>query len=86
MALGRGAAGYGIAKLGNSSLSHCELTERIGVVRVKIALQENSPKVAQINIRLTAEQQRLFKQHCNRNGMNTQAAVVEALKRVIDGF
>jgi predicted DNA binding CopG/RHH family protein len=44
------------------------------------------PKVAQINIRLTAEQLRLFKQHCNRSGMNTQAAVVNALRQIIDGF
>ena len=44
------------------------------------------PKVAQINIRLTAEQHRLFKQHGNRTGMNTQAAVTDALRRVIDGF
>lgn len=48
--------------------------------------QDNSPKVTQINIRLTAEQSRLFKQHCNRAGVNTQAAVVDALRRVIEGF
>lgn len=52
----------------------------------KMVKQENSSKVAQINIRLTAEQQRLFKQHCNRTGMNTQAVVIQALQTVIGGF
>lgn len=53
---------------------------------VTMVKSDNSPKVAQINIRLTAEQHRLFKQHCNRTGMNTQAAVTDAIRQVIDGF
>lgn len=52
----------------------------------KLEQHENSPKVKQINIRLTAEQQRLFKQYCNRSGMNTLAAVADALTRAIEGF
>lgn len=43
-------------------------------------------KAKQVNIRLTAEQDRLLKQHCNRTGMTTQAAIIDALKRVIEGF
>ena len=43
-------------------------------------------KAKQANIRLTAEQDRLLKQHCNRTGMTTQAAINEALTRVIEGF
>jgi len=43
-------------------------------------------KAKQANIRLTAEQDRLLKQHCNRTGMTTQAAIVDALRRVIEGF
>ena len=43
-------------------------------------------KAKQANIRLTAEQDRLLKQHCNRTGMTTQAAIIDALKRVIEGF
>lgn len=43
-------------------------------------------KAKQANIRLTAEQDRLLKQHCNRTGMTTQAAIIDALRRVIDGF
>ena len=43
-------------------------------------------KTKQANIRLTAEQDRLLKQYCNRAGMTTQAAIIDALRRVIDGF
>ena len=43
-------------------------------------------KDKQINIRLTAEQDRLLKQHCIRQGLTTQTALVNALKQIIDGF
>lgn len=43
-------------------------------------------KTRQVNIRITAEQDRLLKQHCNRSGVTTQAAIIDALKRVIEGF
>ena len=43
-------------------------------------------KTKQANVRLTPEQDRLLKQHCNRTGMTTQAAIIDALKRVIEGF
>ena len=46
----------------------------------------HAAKAKQINIRLTAEQERLLRQHCNRNDQSTQEAVTEALRRVIDGF
>lgn len=51
-----------------------------------VVRQDNPPKIAQINVRLTAEQQRLLRQHCNRTGITTQEAVIDALKRVIEGF
>ena len=43
-------------------------------------------KTKQANIRLTAEQDRLLKQPCNRTGVTTQAAIIDALKQVIEGF
>lgn len=43
-------------------------------------------KTRQVNIRLTPEQDLLLKQHCNRTGMTTQAAIIDALKGVIEGF
>lgn len=43
-------------------------------------------KAKQVNIRLTAEQDRLLEQHCNRTGMTTQAAIIDALRKEIMGF
>lgn len=43
-------------------------------------------KEKQANIRLTADQARLLKQHCNRTGQTTQAVIIDALRRVIEGF
>jgi hypothetical protein len=43
-------------------------------------------KTKQANIRLTAEQDRILKQYCIRSGMNTQAAIIDALSKVIPGF
>ena len=43
-------------------------------------------KARQINVRITAEQDRLLKQYCVRNGVTTQEAVVQALHGLIDGF
>ena len=43
-------------------------------------------KAKQVNIRLTPEQDRLLKQYCNRAGVTTQAAIIGALKQVIEGF
>lgn len=51
-----------------------------------VATASKPIKAKQANIRLTAEQDRLLKQHCNRTGMSTQAAIIDALKRVINGF
>ena len=53
------------------------------------ATRDASPEAAkakQANIRLTAEQNRLLKQHYNRNGATTQAVIIDALKQVIKGF
>lgn len=44
------------------------------------------PKAKQINVRLTAEQERAFRQHCIRAGLNTQAVVVAALAAMVEGF
>ena len=43
-------------------------------------------KARQINIRITAEQDRLLKQYCIRHGVKTQAAVTKALQDLIPGF
>lgn len=43
-------------------------------------------KTRQINVRVTAEQDRLLKQYCVRNGVTTQDAVIKALQCLIDGF
>lgn len=43
-------------------------------------------KLKQANVRLTAHQALLLKQHCNRAGMTTQEVIIDALKRVIPGL
>jgi hypothetical protein len=43
-------------------------------------------KGKQINIRLTAEQDRLLRQHCVRQRVTLRDVVVDALARQIDGF
>jgi hypothetical protein len=43
-------------------------------------------KAKQANIRLTAELDRLLTQHCNQTGITTQAAIIDALRRVIEVF
>lgn len=43
-------------------------------------------KAKQINIRLTAEQERLLRQHCVRERVSVQDAVLEALRRAIPGL
>ena len=43
-------------------------------------------KVRQINIRITAEQDRLLKQYCVRHDVTTHDAVIKALQGLIDGF
>ena len=43
-------------------------------------------KAKQINVRLTAEQERLLRQHCVRARVSPQAVVIEALARTVDGF
>ena len=43
-------------------------------------------KARQINVRITAEQDRLLKQYCVRNGVTTQEAVMQALHSLINGF
>lgn len=43
-------------------------------------------KAKQINIRLTLEQERALKRYCVRAGLTTQAAVIDALTRVIPAF
>lgn len=47
---------------------------------------ESAIKAKQINVRLTAEQDRLLKQHCNRSSFSTQQAVIAALAAQIPGF
>ena len=44
------------------------------------------PKAKQINVRLTAEQERALRRHCIRAGLNTQTAVIAALATVVEGF
>lgn len=51
--------------------------------------ENNKPqpiKTRQIAIRLTAEQDLMLKQHCVKNGVNTQQAVLQALQGLIAGF
>ena len=43
-------------------------------------------KAKQINIRLTAEQERLLRQHCVRARVSLRDVVVEALRKEISGF
>ena len=43
-------------------------------------------KAKQINIRLTGGQERLMRQHCVRQDVTTQQAVIEAIALLIDGF
>lgn len=43
-------------------------------------------KAKQVNIRLTAEQDRLLKQYCVQKNLTTQAAMIKALQGLIDGF
>ena len=43
-------------------------------------------KAKQINVRLTAEQERLLRQHCVRERVTMQEVVVEALKKAMPGF
>ena len=43
-------------------------------------------KAKQINIRLTAEQERLLRQHCVRERVTLRDVVIDALAHRIDGF
>lgn len=45
-----------------------------------------APKTKQVNIRVTDAQAALLRQHCNRNNVSTQEAVIAALRTMIDGF
>lgn len=45
-----------------------------------------SAKAKQINIRLTAEQERMLRQHCVRERVTVQDLVIEALKKAMPGF
>jgi hypothetical protein len=52
-------------------------------------INDNTPqqiKARQINVRITAEQDRLLKQYCVRNSLTTQIAVIQALQGIIPGF
>ena len=43
-------------------------------------------KAKQINVRLTAEQEQLLRQHCGRERVTLRDVVVGALACAIDGF
>ena len=45
-----------------------------------------APKSKQVNARLTPGQETALRQHCVRNGLSTQAAIIAALTALIDGF
>lgn len=49
-------------------------------------MADGTVKTKQINVRITAEQERALKQYCVRAGLTTQAAVIDALTRVIPAF
>lgn len=43
-------------------------------------------KTRQVNVRITAEQDRLLKQYCVRHGHSTNTVVLAALCAMIEGF
>ena len=43
-------------------------------------------KTRQVNIRITAEQDRMLKQYCVRHGLSTNTVVLAALCAMIEGF
>ena len=43
-------------------------------------------KTRQVNVRITAEQDRLLKQYCVRHGHSTTTVVLAALCAMIEGF
>lgn len=51
--------------------------------------EDNQPqaiKARQVNVRMTAEQERRLKQYCVKHGLTTNTVVLAALCAMIEGF